>query len=50
MQLKTSDNKDIQLVNVIKEIGKGGFVKIYSTIWRVGPLYWNKKEYIRDFN
>ncbi|GBC22728.2 kinase-like domain-containing protein [Rhizophagus irregularis DAOM 181602=DAOM 197198] len=36
--------------NEIKEIGKGGFAKVYSARWKDGPLCWNEKEYIRDFN
>jgi hypothetical protein len=36
--------------DAIKEIGKGGFAKVYSARWRDGPLYWNKIEYARDFN
>ncbi|UZO06741.1 uncharacterized protein OCT59_027051 [Rhizophagus irregularis] len=34
----------------IKEIGKGGFARVYSAKWKDGPLYWNKKKYTRDSN
>ncbi|EXX79436.1 Cmk2p [Rhizophagus irregularis DAOM 197198w] len=57
MQLKINDYKDIifewipyDQFNEIKEIGKGGFAKVYSARWKDGPLCWNEKEYIRDFN
>ncbi|EXX66299.1 hypothetical protein RirG_125150 [Rhizophagus irregularis DAOM 197198w] len=57
MQLKINDYKDIIFewipyyqFNDIKEIGKGGFAKVYSAKWRNGLLYWDKKEYKRDLN
>ncbi|CAB4441459.1 unnamed protein product [Rhizophagus irregularis] len=57
MQLRINDHKDIifewipyNQFNCIKEIGEGGFAKVYSARWRDGPLYWNKKEYTRDLN
>ncbi|CAB5357005.1 unnamed protein product [Rhizophagus irregularis] len=57
MLLKINDVKDIifewipynQFYN-IKEIGKGGFAKVYSAKWKNGPLYWNRTEYARDSN
>ena len=38
--------------NFIKEIGKGGFAKVYSAKWKDGPLYYSdiKKEYTRNQN
>ena len=57
MQSKRSSHNDItfewipyyQFEN-IKEIGKGGFAKVYSTIWKDGPLdyNYNEEEYIRQ--
>ncbi|GBB85842.1 hypothetical protein RclHR1_01230005 [Rhizophagus clarus] len=57
MQLRIKHCKDVifewipynQFYN-IKEIGKGGFAKVYSAKWKNGPLYWDKNEYIRDLN
>ena len=36
----------------IKEIGKGGFSKVYFAKWKNGPLHYsvNRKKYIRDLN
>ena len=28
----------------IKEIGKGGFSKVYKATWINGPLYWNEEK------
>uniref|UniRef100_U9TZ46 Protein kinase domain-containing protein n=1 Tax=Rhizophagus irregularis (strain DAOM 181602 / DAOM 197198 / MUCL 43194) TaxID=747089 RepID=U9TZ46_RHIID len=57
MQLKINDVKDIifewipyNQFSDIKEIGKGGFARVYSAKWKDGPLYWNKKKYTRDSN
>ncbi|RGB27784.1 kinase-like domain-containing protein [Rhizophagus diaphanus] len=57
MQLKINDVKDIIFEWIpynqfydIKEIGKGGFAKVYSARWKNGPLYWNRTEYARDLN
>ncbi|RIA86645.1 hypothetical protein C1645_828968 [Glomus cerebriforme] len=59
MQSKIKRSNDIvfewipynQFENV-KEIGEGGFAKIYSAIWTDGPLYYNKnkKVYKRSQN
>ena len=35
--------------NEIKETGKNGFIKLYSAIWKDGPLYY-EYEYKRDSN
>ena len=59
MQLKI--DSDINMVfewipynqfNYIKEIGKGGFAKVYSAKWKDGPLYYSdiKQEYTRNQN
>ena len=59
MQLKT--DTDISMVfewipysqfSHIKEIGEGGFSKVYFANWKNGPLHYNinEKEYIRDQN
>jgi hypothetical protein len=57
VQLKINNHRNIifewipyNQFDVIKEIGKGGFAKVYSAKWKDGPLYWNKTEYTRDFN
>ncbi len=57
MQLKIDDYNDIVFEWIpynqfdgIKEIGKGGFSTVYLAKWKDGPLYWNKKEYVRDLN
>jgi hypothetical protein len=57
VQLKINNHRNIifewipyNQFDVIKEIGKGGFAKVYSAKWRDGPLYWNKTEYTRDLN
>ena len=56
MQLKVNDNNNIifewipyNQFNYIKEIGDNGLVKVYSAIWKDGPLYYSdmKKEYTR---
>ncbi|CAB4412449.1 unnamed protein product [Rhizophagus irregularis] len=55
-QLKINDYNDIIIEWIpydqfdnIKEIRKDGFITIYSTIWKDGPLYYclYKKEYVR---
>src|SRR3954453_4514044 len=59
MQLKI--DSDINMVfewipynqfNYVKEIGKGGFAKVYLAKWKDGPLYYSdiKKEYTRNQN
>jgi serine/threonine protein kinase len=59
MQLKINSNDDIVFEWVpysqfdnIKEVGKGGFAKVYSAIWKNGPLYYDndKYEYTRNQN
>jgi serine/threonine protein kinase len=59
MQLRINDHDDIifewilyDQFNEIKEIGKGGFAKIYSAIWKDGPLNYDAKyeKYIRNPN
>ena len=36
----------------IKEIGKGGFSKVYFAKWKNGPLHYSvsEKKYVRDQN
>ncbi|CAB4412388.1 unnamed protein product [Rhizophagus irregularis] len=58
MQSRINSNDDIVFESVpynqfdnIKEIGQGGFAKVYSAIWKNGPLYYNSSnEYIRIQN
>ena len=58
MQLKVSKQSDIvfewipysQFNNIDKEIGNYSLVKVYSAIWKDGPLMYNydKKKYTRN--
>ncbi|EXX56655.1 Frk1p [Rhizophagus irregularis DAOM 197198w] len=58
MQSRINSNDDIVFESVpysqfdnIKEVGQGGFAKVYSAIWKNGPLYYNSSnEYIRIQN
>ena len=61
IQLKIKDPQDIifesipyDQFNNINEVGEGGFAKVYSAIWKGGPLYYNDKNnnygYIRSQN
>jgi hypothetical protein len=56
VQLEIKDHNDIVLewipysqFNKIEVMGKYNSIKIYSAIWRDGPLYWNQlsKKYMR---
>ncbi|UZO17113.1 uncharacterized protein OCT59_008474 [Rhizophagus irregularis] len=59
MQLKINDYDDIVLewipysqFNEIKETSKNGLIKVYSAIWKDGPLYKKNRQsyYTRDLN
>jgi hypothetical protein len=59
MQLKIINTKDIifewinyDQFNDIEKLNENDSFKIYSAIWKDGPLYWNNKskEYIRNSN
>ncbi|UZO17065.1 uncharacterized protein OCT59_008427 [Rhizophagus irregularis] len=56
-QLKIINYNDIVLewipynqFDEIKEIGKNGFITVYSAIWKDGPLHYQYGEYTRDSN
>jgi len=59
MQLKIIDTQDMVFewipydqFNDVEKISKGDSPKIFSAIWKDGPLCWNNKDkkYIRDSN